>query len=165
MEQRTAGKVVVNFEGVVTQVDGDVITLDNGKQITISAETEFAGDPDTGNRVDEQIAVGNYLQGYTAGDASAQQMTAHKIYVNDAPQRTGGKIVIHFEGTIESVKDGCITLQNGVTLHMDESTFVTDAAGGTVQDALYEGVVIQGSVQDPDAQVWTAKRIHIVDLQ
>ena len=57
----TTGKVVVNIEGTVTEVNGNELTLDSGKIVVISADTVFAGDRDTNNAVSEDIAVGNFV--------------------------------------------------------------------------------------------------------
>lgn len=75
-------KVVVNFEGKVTAVNGDEVTLENGKVIVISSDTVFAGDPDTNHEVSEKIAVGNFIQGYTEDDPAASEVTASRIYIN-----------------------------------------------------------------------------------
>ncbi|MBP3475361.1 MAG: hypothetical protein J6K48_03455 [Lachnospiraceae bacterium] len=77
-------KVVVNFEGTVTAVNGDEITLENGKIVVISSDTVFAGDPDTNNEVREEIIVGNFMQGYTEDDPDSEQVSADKIYYNAA---------------------------------------------------------------------------------
>ena len=75
-------KVVINFEGKVTAIDGEKITLENGKIIVISSDTVFAGDPDTGNTVSEEITVGNFIQGYTKDEPDVDQVSADKIYCN-----------------------------------------------------------------------------------
>ena len=76
------GKVAINIEGTVTEVDGDKITLDNGMVIVITEDTLFAGDPDTGNTISQDIAVGNYIQGFTSGDLEAAEVNADNIYTN-----------------------------------------------------------------------------------
>lgn len=78
------GKVVINFEGTVTAIDGEEITLENNKVIVISDDTVFAGDPDTGSKVSEEITVGNFIQGYTKDNPDANQVSADKIYCNIA---------------------------------------------------------------------------------
>lgn len=77
------GKVVINFEGTVTEVNDNKVTLDNGKIVVISSDTVFAGDPDTNSAVSKEIAVGNFIQGYTADDPEAARVEAGKIYFNE----------------------------------------------------------------------------------
>ena len=75
-------KPVINFEGVVTAVEGNRVTLESGKIVLITEDTEFGGDPDTGNAVSEEILVGNYIQGYTEDDVDGAEVTAIKIWSN-----------------------------------------------------------------------------------
>ncbi|MDE7444789.1 MAG: hypothetical protein K2N15_03680 [Lachnospiraceae bacterium] len=82
-------KPVINFEGVVTAVDGDRITLKDGKVILITDDTAFGGDPDTNNVVSDNIQVGNFIQGYTEGDADAEEVTANRIWTNETPTISG----------------------------------------------------------------------------
>lgn len=156
------GKVVVNFEGTVTAVDGGEVTLDSGKVVVITSDTVFAGDPDTGNAVSEEIAVGNFLQGYTRDDPDADRVTAHKIYCN-ASARTGGKLVVNFEGRVAAVEDDRIVLENSQVIRVTEDT-VFSVAGGVVEGVIVsEGYTIQGHTGDaPDAAEITATRIHII---
>ena len=79
---KPAQKPVVNFEGIVTAVDGDEVTLENGKIVVISADTVFAGDPDTNNAVSEDIAVGSFIQGYTEDEPTGSKITAAQVYTN-----------------------------------------------------------------------------------
>ena len=76
-----AAKVVVNFEGTVTEVNGNEITLENGKTVVITDETVFGGDPDTGNAVSSDIAVGNFIQGFTQDDPEADEITAVRMHI------------------------------------------------------------------------------------
>lgn len=156
-------KVVINFEGTVTAVNEEEITLENGKIIVISSDTVFAGDPDTNNAVSEEIAVGNFIQGYTKDDPDADRLSAGKIYCN-APQRTGGKLVINFEGVVATVDGNRITLENGQVVLIAEDT-VFSIASGVVEDAiLAEGYSIQGyTADDPAASEIHASRIHIIE--
>lgn len=75
-------KPVINFEGVVAAVEDGRVTLEDGTVVLITEDTEFGGDPDTGNAVSEDIQVGNYIQGYTADDADAEEITANRIWAN-----------------------------------------------------------------------------------
>lgn len=156
------GKVVVNFEGTVTKVNGEEVTLDNGKIVVISAETVFAGDPDTNTAVSEEMIVGNFIQGYTADDPDSQRISASKIYCN-AAVRTGGKLVINFEGKVAAVEDDRITLESGQVIVVSDDT-VFSIASGVVENAIVsEGYSIQGYTgNDPAASEVTASRIHIV---
>lgn len=81
------GKVVVNFEGTIAAIDGDTVTLDNGKIVVVSSDTVFAGDPDTSLAVSEELQVGRFIQGYTDDDPDAAQVSAKRIYYN-APAQT-----------------------------------------------------------------------------
>ena len=153
----TKGKVVVNIEGTVTAVNENEVTLDSGKIVVISSETVFAGDLDTNNAVSEKIVVGNFIQGYTADDPDAEKVSASKIYCNSAV-RTGGKLVINFEGTVASVEDGCITLEDGQKIQISDETVFSIASGVVENVILSEGYVIQGYAEE-DAP---ASRIHII---
>ena len=82
-------KPVINFEGVVTAVDGDRITLKDGKIILITDDTAFGGDLDTNNVVSDNIRVGNFIQGYTEDDTDAEEVTANRIWTNETPTITG----------------------------------------------------------------------------
>lgn len=157
-----AGKVVVNFEGTVTGISGDEVTLENGKIVVISSETVFAGDPDTNNAVSEEIVVGNFIQGYTEDDPDAGKVSAGKIYCN-AAVRTGGKLVINFEGKVAAVEDDRITLDNGQTILISSDTVFSIASGVVENVIVSEGYNIQGYTEDdPTAPEITASRIHII---
>lgn len=158
----STGKVVVNFEGTVTAINGDEITLENGKIIVISSDTIFAGDPDTNNAVSEEIIVGNFIQGYTDDDPDSEQVSAEKIYYNTAV-RTGGKLVINFEGKVAAIEDGHITLDNGQVILITDDTVFSIARGIVENAILSEGYHIQGHTEDdPTASEVTASRIHII---
>lgn len=102
--EASSGKVVINLEGTVVAVNGNKLTLDSGKVVVISKDTVFAGDPDTGNQVSDQIAVGHFIQGFTSEDPLADRVTATRIWTNTAPQRSSGKIAVNFEGTVTAVE-------------------------------------------------------------
>lgn len=156
-EEPTAGKVVVNIEGVVTAVNGDEVTLEGGKVVVISDDTVFAGDRDTNNAVSEEILVGNFIQGYTADDPDADKVTAGKIYCNSFV-RTGGKIVINFEGTVAAVEDGRIILEDGQEILLSDETVFSIASGIVGQVILSEGDAIQGHAGEDGR----ATRVHII---
>ena len=99
-----ARKPVVNFEGVVTAAEDGTLTLDSGKTVVITDRTEFAPDPDSDGTVSRDIAVGNYIQGYTADGADDEKVTAENIWTNTVP--TGGKMAVNFEGRVSAAEDG-----------------------------------------------------------
>lgn len=163
LDTKSSGKVVVNIEGTVTAVNGNEITLDSGKVIIISESTVFAGDPDTNNQVSSDIRVGSFIQGYTSDDPAQTKVNAAKIHANIAPQRTGGKIVIDFEGTISAIDGNRITLDNGKVVLVNADTVYTDASGTAENPGLAVGAYIQGNTDDDSsAAEVTAKRIHIL---
>lgn len=153
----TAGKVVVNIEGIVTAVDGNQVTLDSGKVIVISSDTVFAGDPDTNNAVSQEIFVGNFIQGYTEDDSGAEKVSADKIYCNSAV-RTGGKLMINFEGIVAGVEADRITLESGQEIRISDDTVFSIASGVVEHIILSEGDAIQGYVEDGDL----ALRVHVI---
>lgn len=75
-------KPVVNFEGTVSETDDNVIVLESGKKVIITENTVFGGDPDTENAVSKDIEAGNYIQGYTADNPDADEVTADNIWAN-----------------------------------------------------------------------------------
>ena len=153
----TTGKVVVNIEGTVTAVNGSEITLGSGKIVVITSDTVFAGDPDTNNAISEAIVVGNFIQGYTADDPDAEKVSAGKIYCNSAV-RTGGKLVINFEGTVAAVEGDRITLENGQEILISDDTVFSIASGVVENVILSEGHTIQGYAEDGAS----ASRVHII---
>lgn len=137
------GKVVINFEGVVTAVDGGVLTLENGKTVLISQDTVFTGDPDTGSAVSSDIAVGNFIQGYTQDDPQASQVSAAKIYCNTPVQPVGGKLVVNFQGTVAAVVGNEITLDDGQVILICQDTVYSIPSGVVENIRLAEGYTIQ----------------------
>ena len=60
------GKIAINISGVIEEVDGDKVKLDNGQWVVITEETLFEDDPDNGvEAVSRELLVGNFIQGYT----------------------------------------------------------------------------------------------------
>lgn len=157
---KTAQKPVVNFEGVVTAVEEDSITLEDGKTVTITDETTFAPDPDCDGTISEDIAVGNYIQGYTEDDAAANEITAVNIWTNDAPTR-GGKLAVNFEGRVTAVENGKATLEDGTVVLTDGAHI--SAPDGTAGE-ITVGDYIQGFAEDPDAAELDAASILITVL-
>lgn len=157
------GKVVVNFEGIVTAVNENEVTLENGKIVVISDATVFAGDPDTNNAISKEIVVGNFIQGYTSDDPAAERVSADKIYCNAEAQPGSGKLVINFEGKVAAVDGDCITLDNGQVILISEDTVFSIPSGIVENVIMSEGYSIQGyTAGDPAASEIAATRIHIM---
>ena len=73
------------------------------------------------------------------------------------------KIVINFEGSIASVDENRITLDEGTIVVINENTVFSDANGTVEKAELEEGDFVQGYTEDdPEAAEISAKRIHIV---
>ena len=160
-----AAKVVVNFEGTVKEVNGNEITLENGKTVVITDETVFGGDPDTGSAVSSDIAVGNFIQGFTQDDPEAERITANKVWSNIAVQEapTMGKAVINYEGTVTAVDDDNVTLDSGKIVKVTDETKYSLASGTVDSVILHEGLFVQGyTADDPETDEITAARMHIV---
>ena len=158
--EKPAQKPVVNFDGVVTAVDGGTVTLSDGKTVIITDETVFASDPDSNAAVSKDIAAGNYIQGYTAGDADADEVIASNIWTNDAPA-TGGKLTVNFEGRVASVEGGKVTLEDGrVVLTDGADIFTPDGSAAEIAAGDY----IQGYAEAPDAAELNASSILITVL-
>lgn len=70
------GKMSVNFEGRVTAVEDNQVTLDNGKTVLISDTTSVVAYDSSATT----IAVGDYIQGY-ATDPDSDALEALNILV------------------------------------------------------------------------------------
>ena len=82
---------------------------------------------------------------------------------NPSSKAPSGKIVINFEGSIASVEENGITLENGQLVLFDDETVFSDANGTVVDVKLEVGDFIQGhTADDPDAAEISATRVHIV---
>ncbi len=158
----TALKPVINIEGVVTAVDEGTVTLDSGKVVLITEETQFAPDPDGDSAVSKDIAVGNLIQGYTADDPDAEKVTASRIWTNTAPTGgKGGKLAVNFEGRVAAVEGGKVTLEDGrVVLTDGANVFAPD--GSTAGIAV--GDYIQGYAENPQDGEIAAQSILITAL-
>ncbi|MBQ8837328.1 MAG: hypothetical protein IJ002_07480 [Clostridia bacterium] len=78
-EQPTAGKVVVNFEGTVADVGENSVTLDNGQTVVFDSETVFT---DASGTVENAVlSAGDYIQGYTADEPDATEITAKRVHI------------------------------------------------------------------------------------
>lgn len=155
-----ARKPVVNFEGVVTAAEDGTLTLDSGKTVVITDRTEFAPDPDSDGTVSRDIAVGNYIQGYTADGADDEKVTAENIWTNTVP--AGGKMAVNFEGRVSAAEDGRVTLEDGRTVLISGSTSVA-APDGTAAD-IAAGDYIQGYADNPEDSELNARSILITAL-
>ena len=162
-EEPTIGmKPVINFEGVVTAVDDNSVTLKDGKIVLITENTKFMGDPDTGNAVSEDILIGNFIQGYTEDDTAAAEITASKIWTNEGSTAGGGKRVINFEGRVAKVEQGSVILDNGKIVKLAEDTTVTHPDGSSAEIA--EGDYIQGYAENAENSEIIAKYILVTTL-
>lgn len=114
--------IAVNIEGVVTEIDGNRVTLDTGKVVTITEDTIFETQ-DIGEIVEigQVIEVGNYIQGFTSGDSDAEEIIADVINMNEKMQ-ISSKIAINIEGFVIAVDENVITLDNGQKFIVNEET-------------------------------------------
>lgn len=107
-------KVMVNIEGIVEAVDDSLITLDSGKKVTITGETQFQDDPDNGTEaVNSEIKVGNIIQGYTEDDVNNENVVASVIYKNYASDQLLVKFELDFDGVVnDGMKEaGIVSLE------------------------------------------------------
>ena len=162
-EEPTIGmKPVINFEGVVTAVDDNSVTLKDGKIILITENTKFMSDPDTDNVVSEDILVGNFIQGYTEDDTTDAEITASKIWTNEGRTTESVKRVINFEGRVAKVEQGSVILDNGKIVKLVEDTTVTHPDGSSAEIAV--GDYIQGYAENAENSEITAKYILVTTL-
>ena len=75
----STGKMVVNIEGTVSEVDEDRITLDNGQVVIVNENTAFTDAK--GTVEDAVLAEGDFIQGYTEDDPAAAEVTAKRIHI------------------------------------------------------------------------------------
>lgn len=73
------GKIAINFEGTVEAVDEAEITLENGQVLLITDDTVFSNAG--GVTEDISLSKGDHIQGYTADDPTAPQITASRIHI------------------------------------------------------------------------------------
>ena len=144
----------------MTAAEDGTLTLDSGKTVVITDRTEFAPDPDSDGTVSRDIAVGNYIQGYTADGADDEKVTAENIWTNTVP--TGGKMAVNFEGRVSAAEDGRVTLEDGRTVLISGSTSVA-APDGTAAD-IAAGDYIQGYADNPEDSELNARSILITAL-
>ena len=158
------GKVAVNFGGVITEIQGRSVTLDSGKTVLVTEDTRFGG-PGIEGEVSGEFAVGNYIQGFTADDSGAAQITAARICANLAPAFAPGRIMVNYEGRITAVDGNRVTLDNGKTLIITRDTVFSIPQGVVERVILTEGQYIQGYTPDnPEDSELTAARLHVTPL-
>lgn len=73
------GKVRINFEGRITAVEGDRVTLDSGKVVVLTESTLFTIPQGAADRA--LLTEGAYIQGYTADGPEAAEFTAEQVHV------------------------------------------------------------------------------------
>lgn len=135
-------KPVINFEGVVTNVEGNKITMNNGQIVIITEDTVFGGDTNTSNPVSEDILIGNFIQGYTKDNVDGKEITANKIWCNEGRTSGSAKRIINFEGRVIKVEQNNIILDTGKIIKIDENTTITSSDGNSAD--IIEGDYIQG---------------------
>ncbi len=164
-DEQASTKPVISFEGVVTDVTDGVVTLENGQKIQITEDTAF-GDLDAQDAVSSDIRPGNYIQGYTADDADAEQVTAGHIWTNEAAtddEESLYMLSVNFEGRVAAVKDGTVVLEDGKEIRITADTAFGDPhTQNEVSSDIQPGNYIQGYSSDAldDAQrtashIWT----------
>ena len=155
-------KPVINFEGVVTDVEEGRITLKDGKIVLISEDTVFGGDLDTNNTVGKDILIGNFIQGYTEDDVDSEEITANKIWTNEERTSGAGKRVINFAGRVSKVEQNSVTLDNGKIVRIAEDTTVTSPDGSSIE--IIEGDYIQGYAENVENNEIDAEYILVTTL-
>lgn len=87
------GKVVVNIDGVISEVSEDGKSFKVGDLwVTVTNKTELGSKEPTAAEPSEELLqkefkVGNIVSGYTSQDISTGKVTADVIYNNMAPQQ------------------------------------------------------------------------------
>ncbi len=166
-------KIAINIEGVVTAVDGNKITLDNGKTVIITEETLFETE-NVGNfiPVDDDILVGNYLQGFTLGDSTASEVVADVISMNGGYEvlaQPTGSVMVNIEGVITEVsEDGnSFLLDNGKWIEVTEDTELGITGPNAVpkdeqffEETFRVGNSIAGFTEDINAEIVVAYAIY-----
>ncbi|MBO2945258.1 hypothetical protein JJQ72_14865 [Paenibacillus sp. F411] len=165
-----SSKIAINIEGIVTEVDGNKITLDTGKEVIINNDTEFVTE-NVGNfiEVDRNIEVGNFIQGFTFGDAEANTVTADAISSNAVLEAPMGSAIVNIEGVITEVsEDGkSFLLDTGkwVTVNNETEMGITGPAAAPKDEQYFEdtfrvGNSIAGFTEDENAAELVAYAIY-----
>lgn len=161
-EQISTMKPVINFEGVVTNVEDNRITLNDGKVVIITEDTVFGSDLGTANSVSKDIRIGNFIQGYTKDDVDWDEITASRIWCNEGRTAGGEKRAINFEGRVIKVGQNSVTLDNGNIIIIEEYTVVTSPDGSSTN--ITEGDYIQGYSENVENNEIEAKYILVTNL-
>lgn len=148
--------IAINIEGVVTELDGNKVTLDTGIVFIITVDTVF----ETQNvgesaEIGNVIEVGNFIQGFTLGDPEAEEVIVDVISMNEKMQ-ISAKIAINIEGFVVAIDENEITLDNGQKFIVNEETaFETQVEGdinspmsNEVNDVFEIGNYVQGFTMD-----------------
>ncbi len=163
-------KIAINIEGIVTEVDGDKITLDNGQTVIITDETAF----ETQNigetvPIDSEILVGNFIQGFTLDDETLDEVTALVINSNGILEMPTGSVIVNIEGIITEVsEDGnSFLLDNGKWIEITKDTELgITGPNATPKDEQYfeetfrVGNSIAGFTEDINAETVVAYAIY-----
>lgn len=145
--------IQVNFEGVVTQVNGSEITLEDTRVVVLSEKTACSGS--------REFAVGNFVQGHTGDDPDSDRVTADAIYLNIVPQGILARILINYEGTVTAIDANHLTLDSGKVVVLTEDTVYSIYCGIVSGYYPHVGSHIQGYTEDdPDNPEITAARLH-----
>ncbi|MCH4887020.1 hypothetical protein EZV73_05540 [Acidaminobacter sp. JC074] len=162
-ESQVRAKVLVNISGVIAEVDGEKVTLEDGTFIIINEDTVFADDPDNGvEAVNSEIQVGNFIQGYTA-DESSDPVIASRIYINEPAPKPSAKVAVNISGKIVEIDGNKVKLDNGMWVVITEETiFEDDPDNGVeaVNSELKVGNYIVGFTLDDSSDTVTAYQIY-----
>lgn len=158
-KQVSTMKPVINFEGIVTNVEDNRITMNDGKVVIITEDTVFGSDLGTANSVSKDIRIGNFIQGYTKDDVDEEEITASRIWCNEGRAAGGEKRVINFEGRVTKVGQNSVTLDNGKIIKIEADTAITSPDGSSTN--ITEGDYIQGYSENVENNEIEAKYILV----
>ncbi len=163
-------KIAINIEGIVTEINGNKITLDNGKVVVITEETAF----ETQNvaervPVDDEILIGNFIQGFTLDDLNSAEVTALVINSNGVLEMPMGSVIVNIEGVITEVsEDGnSFLLDTGKWVVVTDETElgITGPTAAPKEEQFFEetfrvGNSIAGFTEDENADELLAYAIY-----
>lgn len=135
-----SSKIAINIEGVVTDINGNVYTLDNGKLIVVTEETVFETQ-NIGERVkvNDVIEIGNFIQGFTLGNPDDEEVVAAVISANEKID-VNASIIINIEGIITAIDGNIITLDQGQMFEVNEDTLYEMQVTGSEEDDMTKSV-------------------------
>lgn len=166
VESGIKARVKVNIRGEIIEVADGKVKLDNGQWVIINKDTRFKDDPDNGvEEVNNNLEVGNLIQGYTSDDTQKDTVVAVSIISNVTPMKgpIRAKVLVNISGEIVSVDGNKVQLDNGKWVIIDKDTrFEDDPDNGTkaVNSELVVGNRIQGYTDD-DVDSDTVKALAI----